>query len=116
MAHKAFIISHTHWDREWYQPFQEFRLRLVKLVDNLLDIMASDPDYRFFMLDGQTVVLEDYLEVRPEREPKSAPWCNRAACSSAPGSSCPTSSSSAPKPSCATCSWATASPAASARR
>ncbi|GAB4408730.1 MAG: alpha-mannosidase [Anaerolineales bacterium] len=68
MAHKAFIISHTHWDREWYQPFQEFRLRLVKLVDKLLDIMASDPDYRFFMLDGQTVVLEDYLEVRPERE------------------------------------------------
>ncbi|MDH7490644.1 MAG: alpha-mannosidase, partial [Anaerolineae bacterium] len=68
MAHKAFIISHTHWDREWYQPFQEFRLRLVKLVDKLLDIMASDPDYHFFMLDGQTVVLEDYLEVRPERE------------------------------------------------
>lgn len=68
MGHKAFIISHTHWDREWYQPFQEFRLRLVKLVDGLLDIMASDPDYRFFMLDGQTVVLEDYLEMRPERE------------------------------------------------
>ena len=69
MTHKAFIISHTHWDREWYQPFQEFRLRLVKLVDGLLDIMTSDPDYRFFMLDGQTVVLEDYLEMRPEREP-----------------------------------------------
>ncbi len=70
MAQKAFIISHTHWDREWYQPFQEFRLRLVKLVDKLLGIMASDPEYRFFMLDGQTVVLEDYLEVRPEREPE----------------------------------------------
>lgn len=68
MTQQAFIIPHTHWDREWYQPFQEFRLRLVKLVDKLLDIMASDPDYRFFMLDGQTVVLEDYLEVRPERE------------------------------------------------
>lgn len=68
MANKAFIISHTHWDREWYQPFQEFRLRLVKLVDGLLGIMAADPDYRFFMLDGQTVVLEDYLEMRPERE------------------------------------------------
>ena len=68
MKNKAFIISHTHWDREWYQPFQEFRLRLVKLVDKLLDIMAADPEYRFFMLDGQTVVLEDYLEMRPERE------------------------------------------------
>lgn len=68
MARKAFIISHTHWDREWYQPFQTFRLRLVKLVDKLLDIMASDPDYRFFTLDGQTIVVEDYLDVRPERE------------------------------------------------
>lgn len=68
MTNKAFIISHTHWDREWYQPFQEFRLRLVKLVDGLLDIMAADPGYRFFMLDGQTVVLEDYLQLRPERE------------------------------------------------
>ncbi len=69
MAQKVFIIPHTHWDREWYQPFQEFRLRLVQLVDLLLDIMVNDPAYRFFMLDGQTVVLEDYLAVRPEREP-----------------------------------------------
>ena len=63
-----FVISHTHWDREWYQPFQEFRVRLVRLVDRLLDLLAADPHFRYFMLDGQTVLLEDYLAVRPQRE------------------------------------------------
>lgn len=62
------LISHTHWDREWYQTFQQFRLRLVHLVDNLLDILDHDPQYQHFMLDGQTIVLDDYLQIRPERE------------------------------------------------
>ncbi|MBI5294691.1 MAG: hypothetical protein HY869_04390 [Chloroflexi bacterium] len=60
------VISHTHWDREWYQTFQQFRLRLVHLVDKLLDILDTDPDYKYFMLDGQTIVLDDYLLMRPE--------------------------------------------------
>jgi alpha-mannosidase len=62
------VVSHTHWDREWYQPFQEFRIRLVQLVDGLLEILGHDPDYRHFTLDGQTILVEDYLAVRPERE------------------------------------------------
>jgi mannosylglycerate hydrolase len=62
------LISHTHWDREWYKPYQAFRLQLVRLIDELLDLLAHDPDYKYFMLDGQTIVLEDYLEIRPERE------------------------------------------------
>ena len=61
------VISHTHWDREWYQPFQVFRGRLVDLIDQLLAILDSEAEYRHFTLDGQTVVLEDYLELRPER-------------------------------------------------
>ncbi|PKO23901.1 MAG: hypothetical protein CVU38_01770 [Chloroflexi bacterium HGW-Chloroflexi-1] len=65
---KLILVSHTHWDREWYQPFQEFRIRLVRFMDKLLAILEQDPDYRHFTLDGQTVVLEDYLEVRPDRE------------------------------------------------
>ena len=68
MPHNLFVVSHTHWDREWYLPFEEFRIRLVKLMDKLLDIMASDPDYRYFTLDGQTIVLEDYLKIKPEKE------------------------------------------------
>ncbi len=62
------IVSHTHWDREWYRPFQVFRLKLVELVDDLLDLLDRDPDYHSFLLDGQTIILEDYLELRPERE------------------------------------------------
>ncbi|MGD0574261.1 MAG: glycoside hydrolase family 38 C-terminal domain-containing protein [Anaerolineales bacterium] len=61
------LVSHTHWDREWYLTFQQFRLKLVHLVDGLLDLFQKDPDYRYFMLDGQTITLEDYLQVRPER-------------------------------------------------
>ncbi len=59
------IVPHTHWDREWYDTFQAFRLRLVKLLDTLLPMLESDPSYARFMLDGQTVVVADYLEVRP---------------------------------------------------
>ena len=62
------LISHTHWDREWYLTFQQFRLKLVHLVDSLLDILESDPQYKYFLLDGQTILLEDYLAIRPERE------------------------------------------------
>jgi len=64
---RVFIVSHTHWDREWYQTFQKFRAKLVRLVDNLLDILRQDSSFAHFTLDGQTVVLEDYLEAEPER-------------------------------------------------
>ena len=60
------IVPHTHWDREWYEPFQTFRLRLVKLLDALLPMLESDPSYARYLLDGQTVVVDDYLEIRPE--------------------------------------------------
>jgi mannosylglycerate hydrolase len=62
------IVSHTHWDREWYRPYQVFRLQMVELVDRLLDILDTEPDYHSFLLDGQTILLEDYLEIRPEQE------------------------------------------------
>jgi len=66
--HTIHLVSHTHWDREWHETFQQFRLKLVHLVDGLLHILATDEQYRFFMLDGQTIVLEDYLHMRPEKE------------------------------------------------
>lgn len=62
------LISHTHWDREWYQPFQQFRLKLVHLIDHLLDLLENDPNFKYFLLDGQAIILEDYLQIRPERE------------------------------------------------
>lgn len=62
------FVSHTHWDREWYESFDAFRFRLVRLMNNLLEILHRDYLYQTFMLDGQTVILEDYLEIHPERE------------------------------------------------
>ena len=60
------VVPHTHWDREWHRTHEEFRYRLVGLMDGLLDLLERDTRYRHFTLDGQAVVLDDYLEVRPE--------------------------------------------------
>jgi alpha-mannosidase len=65
------LVPHTHWDREWYLPFQSFRMRLVELVDGLLDEMEADPRVRF-TLDGQTATVDDYLEIRPENTARLA--------------------------------------------
>ncbi|MBP2473646.1 alpha-mannosidase [Crossiella equi] len=62
------VVPHTHWDREWYEPFQRFRFRLVDLLDEVLPRLREDPALRF-TLDGQTAAVDDYLEVRPEAEP-----------------------------------------------
>ena len=60
------IIPHSHWDREWYLPFEKHRVYLVELFDTLIDVMEKDPDYTYYHLDGQYVVIEDYLEVKPQ--------------------------------------------------
>ena len=66
------IVPHTHWDREWYLPFQVFRIRLVALLDQLLPLLEADLAFARFLLDGQTAVLDDYLAVRPEASPRLA--------------------------------------------
>ena len=60
------IIPHSHWDREWYMPFEGHRVYLVKLFDTLIDLMEKNPAYTYYHMDGQFIVIEDYLEVRPE--------------------------------------------------
>src|SRR5512142_2226665 len=65
MPYTMHVVSHTHWDREWHLTFQQFRLRLVDLIDHVLDILDSGPEFRTFNLDAQTIVLEDYLQIRP---------------------------------------------------
>ena len=62
------VVPHTHWDREWYLTFEQFRLRLGAVVDGVLDTLEGDTSFTSFTLDGQAIVLEDYLEVRPENE------------------------------------------------
>jgi mannosylglycerate hydrolase len=68
MPRTVAIVPHTHWDREWYEPYQSFRMRLVDMLDRLIPILERDPSYARFMLDGQMAVVDDYLEVRPEAE------------------------------------------------
>ena len=67
---KLFYINSTHWDREWYVPFQHFRYNLVETLNGLIDILESDPEYKIFTLDGQTIVLEDYAEIEPDNAEK----------------------------------------------
>jgi len=62
----AYIVSHTHWDREWYLPFHRFRVRLVDIVRQVLETLERGDEFRHFLLDGQAAVLGDYLEIRPE--------------------------------------------------
>ncbi|MEZ5086400.1 MAG: glycoside hydrolase family 38 C-terminal domain-containing protein [Tessaracoccus sp.] len=65
------MVPHTHWDREWYEPHDVFRARLVAMMDRLLDILEREPVYAF-TLDGQSAAIEDYLEIRPERRERVA--------------------------------------------
>ncbi len=60
------IIPHSHWDREWYLPFEKHRVRLVQLFDDLIRVMEENEDYTYYHLDGQFVVIEDYLQIRPQ--------------------------------------------------
>lgn len=68
MPRTVFVVPHCHWDREWYQPHELFRWRLVQMIDELLDHMEQHPEYTCFNLDGQSIVIDDYLELRPENE------------------------------------------------
>ncbi len=62
------LIPHTHWDREWYLPRAALQARFVGVMDDLIERLQADPAYRSFLLDGQTVLVEDYLRARPDRE------------------------------------------------
>lgn len=68
LKHDLYVIALTHWDREWRFPFQKTRMMLVEVIDSLLDLMERQPDYQYFHLDGQTILLEDYCQVRPENK------------------------------------------------
>src|SRR5580704_15770991 len=59
------VVPHTHWDREWYLPFQAFRMGLVEVLDEFLPRLETDAGYDRFLLDGQMAAVDDYLELRP---------------------------------------------------
>ncbi|HZW40326.1 MAG TPA: glycoside hydrolase family 38 C-terminal domain-containing protein [Ignavibacteriaceae bacterium] len=66
MKDKVFhVISNTHWDREWRYPFQRNRKMLVDMIDKVIDILLNEPEYKAFHLDSQSIVLDDYLAIKP---------------------------------------------------
>ncbi|MEG1472445.1 MAG: hypothetical protein RSD76_08395, partial [Clostridia bacterium] len=67
---QAWIVTHTHWDREWRYPLWENRLYLADMMDELLQILDTQPDYAGFLMDGQTVMVEDYLAMHPQNVEK----------------------------------------------
>lgn len=66
MSRAVAIVPHTHWDREWHRPFEAFQLRLVEVLDEVLETLESDDRWEGFHFDGQVAGVEDYLELRPQ--------------------------------------------------
>lgn len=66
----GYLVPHTHWDREWRYPIWQNRVLLIEFMEQLLNILDTDPGYKTFVLDGQSVIIEDYLEVRPQDREK----------------------------------------------
>lgn len=65
---KVHIVTYTHWDREFRWEFERTRMRLVDCIDHLLEVMEERKDYRSFLMDGQLTLIDDYLEIRPEKK------------------------------------------------
>lgn len=70
MKKTVHIVSHSHWDREWYTEYEKHHMLLVELMDDVLELFETDPEFKYFFLDGQTIILDDYLQVRPQNEEK----------------------------------------------
>jgi hypothetical protein len=64
------VVPHTHWDREWYESFEIFRLKLVDTLDAVIELLEADPSYGWFLMDGQLAAVDDYLEIRPDALPR----------------------------------------------
>ncbi len=69
---KIHVLSNTHWDREHRHGFEETRIMLVEMMDKLLDIMENNPDFKYYTLDGQSIMLDDYLEIKPQNRDRLA--------------------------------------------
>ena len=75
---ESYLCFHTHWDREWYEPFRVYQLRLVAMLEQVLNAL-EDGLIDGFCLDGQTVILEDAFSLNPKLEKQLQPWFERKA-------------------------------------
>ncbi|MEH7514271.1 mannosylglycerate hydrolase [Gottfriedia acidiceleris] len=65
---KVHIVPHMHWDREWYFTTEESRILLVNNMEEIMEMLETNPDYPYYVLDGQTAILEDYFAVKSENK------------------------------------------------
>lgn len=70
--YKVHIIPHFHWDREWYFTTSRSKIYLMYDLKNVLDTLENDPEFKYFVVDGQASLLEDYVAWRPEDEERMA--------------------------------------------
>lgn len=69
MSENLFFVPHTRWDREWYKSFEVFRISLVRTIDEFIDYLENVGEFPSFTLDGQSILISDYLKIRPEMKP-----------------------------------------------
>lgn len=77
MRKDVHIVPHMHWDREWYFSAEESRILLVNNMEEILSMLESNDDYPYYVLDGQTSILEDYFEVKPENKERVKKLVNK---------------------------------------
>ena len=66
--HRVHVVPHMHWDREWYFTTEESRILLVNNMEEILERLENDPEYKYYVMDGQTAILEDYFAIKPENK------------------------------------------------
>ena len=65
---RVHITPHMHWDREWYFTTEESRILLINNMEEIMTRLEDDPSYKYYVLDGQTALLEDYFAIKPENK------------------------------------------------
>ena len=63
------IVNHTHWDREWYFTSMDALVLSDQLFSDVLTELSRNPEASF-VLDGQLSILDDYLDLYPEKLPE----------------------------------------------
>lgn len=66
MKRKIHVVPHSHWDREWYFTTSRSKVYLMKDLGDVLDTLESDPEFKYFMVDAQGSLLDDYIKWRPQ--------------------------------------------------
>ncbi len=67
MSNQVHIVPHMHWDREWYFTAEESKILLINNMEEIFERLENDPEYPVYVLDGQTAILEDYLQLMPHK-------------------------------------------------